>query len=180
MHSQMCLQWNVLLKNSDEPNIFLGLAILTYSYKKMPFKIITASYIFSSLLVLAGQDVELVSAWFTIPVCVAFGMAIAAVIDENVNPAYFYPHVGVSVFGALLPPKYGRTILFPILFCLMLVLAGYKRLTAYCVPVLVISTAISSQIGAAPLVALCCSACMLLPFAILCPLFRKEIPFSEV
>ena len=105
-------------------------------------------------------------------------MAIAEVVKEDVHMPYFWPHIAVVLFGVI--PVGPTWIIFPIIFAAMTTISGYKRMSVYCIPTLVLISAVSTQIGAAPLVALCGSACMLLPFGFTCPLFRKDVPFDEV
>jgi len=171
--------WNLFITD-DSPYTMctIFIAFLLYSYHPKPFRILCAYYVLFSSLFLVGLEVPCVNAWVTYPIAVGLGMAIAEVVKEEVHPPYFYPHIVVVVFGTI--PLGLTWIIFPLIFATMATISGYKRISAYSIPTLVMTSVISTQVGAAPLVALCCSACMLLPFAFLCPLFPKEIPFNEV
>ena len=154
------------------------IAFLLYSYYPKPFHILSGYYVFFSHLFLIGLGVSCVHAWVTYPIAVGLGMAIAEVVKEEVYMPYFYPHIVVVVFAVIpLAPTY---ILFPMIFAAMATISGYRRMSAYSIPTLLVTSVVSTQVGAAPLVALCCSAFMLLPFAFLCPLFPKEVPFDVV
>lgn len=171
--------WNVFVTD-DSPYTMctIFIAFLLYSYYPKPFRILSAYYILFSHLFLVGLKMSCVHAWVTYPIAVGLGMAIAEVVKEEVHLPYFYPHTAVVLFGVIpLGPTY---ILFPMIFAAMAIISSYRRMSAYSIPTLVVISVVSTQVGAAPLVALCCSACMLLPFAFLCPLFPKEIPFNEV
>lgn len=173
------MKWNALV-NDDKPYTIavLFLSMLLYSYYKKPFRILCGVYVLSSLAFITQFSLDDVQKWVTFPLAVLMGVGVSAVVAQEVNPAFFYPHFFVSLFG--LTPIGPTWVIFPLLYCAMTALAGYKRLTAYCIPTLVVSAILSSQIGAAPLVALCTSATMLVPFSFLCPLFDKEIPFDPV
>lgn len=171
--------WNVLITDKTPYTMALiFISMLVYSYKPKPFRILCGYYLCFSFLFLSGLHIADVNAWVTFPIAVALGMAIGEVVKQEVNPAYFYPHITVVLFG--LAPLGPTWILFPLIFSAMCAISGYKRMFAYSVPTLVLTSVLSTQIGAAPLVALCCSACMLLPFALLCELFPKDIPFEPV
>ena len=150
---------------------------LLYSYYHKPFQILAGYYVLSSFAFLVGfrQEVHLL---VTYPIAAGFGMCVGAVVSEEVNPSYVYPHLGVVLFG--LTPVGPTWVIFPLLYCAMAAAAGYKRLSAYSIPTLIVTCIISTQIGAAPLVALCCCAIMIVPFAILFPLFPKDVPFDVV
>jgi len=171
--------WNLLVTD-DSPYTMciIFIAFLLYSYHPNPFRIVSGYYVLFSHLFLLGLDVPRVHAWVMYPIAVGVGMAIAEVVKEDAHPPYFWPHIVVVIFGVI--PLGPTWILFPMIFAAMATISGYKRMSAYSIPTLVLTSVISTQVGAAPLVALCCSACMLLPFAFLCPLFPKEIPFDEV
>lgn len=171
--------WNVLVKDDNPYTMcIIFIAFLLYSYHPKPFHILSGYYVLFSHLFLVGVEVPCVHAWITFPVAVGVGMAIAEVVKEEVHLPYFYPHIVVVIFGTI--PLGPTWILFPMIFAAMATISGYKRMSAYSILTLVVTSVVSTQVGAAPLVALCCSACMLLPFAFLCPLFPKEIAFNEV
>jgi hypothetical protein len=170
--------WNVLITDATPYTMALiFISMLLYSYKPTPCRILCGYYLCFSFLFLSGLHLD-VNAWVSFPIAVALGMAIGEVVKQEVNPAYFYPHITVVLFG--LAPLGPTWILFPLIFSAMCAISGYKRMFAYSVPTLILTSVLSTQIGAAPLVALCCSACMLLPFALLCELFPKDIPFEPV
>lgn len=149
-----------------------------HSYYPKPFRISCGYYVLMSFLFLIGVEIPRVCAWVIYPIAVALGMCIAEVVKEEVHLPYFWPHLIVVLFGAI--PLGPIWILFPLIYSIMTIISGYKRMSAYSIPTLILSSVISTQIGAAPLVAFSCSVCMLLPFAIFCPLFPKEIPFVVV
>tara|TARA_B100000963_G_C22563238_1_gene642451 strand:- start:353 stop:877 length:525 start_codon:yes stop_codon:yes gene_type:complete len=171
--------WNVLIKDDTPYTMCLiFIAFLLYSYHPKPFRIISAYYIFFSHWFLLGLEISSVQVWISYPIGVVLGMAIAEVVKEEVHMPYFWPHIGVVFFGVL--PLGPTWIIFPIMFAAMTTISGYKRMSVYCIPTLIVISVVSTQIGAAPLVALCVSACMLLPFGITCPLFPKDVPFDVV
>lgn len=172
-------RWNIFIKD-ETPNTMciLFIAFLVYSYYNKPFHILCGYYILFSHLFLIGIEVSGVNAWIIYPIAVGLGMAVGEVVKEDVHFPYRLPHIIVVVFGVIpLGITWG---LFPVIFVTMTLISGYKRMAAYSAPTLAITAVISTQIGAAPLVALCTAAFGLLPFAVLCPLFPKEIPFDEV
>lgn len=177
-HFQMP-DWNVLiLDDTPYTMCLIFIAFLLYSYHPKPFRIICAYYVFFSHLFLVGLDVSSVHAWITYPIAVGLGMAIAEVVKEEIHPPYFWPHIVVVVFGVI--PLGPTWIIFPLIFAAMATISGYRRMSVYTIPTLIVISVVSTQIGSAPLVALCGSACMLLPFGFACPLFPKEVPYSVV
>lgn len=172
-------QWNVLLTdNTPYTMALIFISMLLYSYKPKLFRIISGYYLVMSHMFLVGLEVVDVHAWITYPIAIVLGMCIGEVVMEEVHMPYFYPHIIVVLFGLL--PLGPTWIIFPLIFSAMTGISGYKRMSAYSIPTLILTSVISTQIGAAPLVALCCSASMLLPFALLCPLFPKDVPFDPV
>ena len=171
--------WNVFIKDDTPYTMFiLFVAFLLYSYHNKPFHIICCYYVLFSHLFLIGVEIPDVNAWIIYPIAVGLGMAVGEVVKEEVHSPYFWPHIVVVIFGTLsLGPTW---ILFPMIYIAMGTISGYKRMSLYSTITLVITSVVSTQIGAAPLVALCTAAFGLLPFAFLCPLFPKEVPFDVV
>ena len=154
------------------------ISMLLYSYYRLPYKIMSAYYACYSLTFLLDIDIAAVNGLIAFPIAVWLGICIGEVVSEDVTARYFPLHL----VGALLSlaPVDATWILFPVLFCASALVCGYKRMLAYAFPTLLIIGVITSQIAFAPLVALCSSVVMLLPFALVCPLFPKEIPFEMV
>ena len=171
--------WNAFIKD-DSPYTMclLFIAFLLYSYYHKPFHILCGYYILFSNLFLIDIDIPEVNAWIIYPIAVGLGMAIGEVVKQEVHLPYFWPHIAVVTFGTL--PLGPTWILFPMIFIAMSSISGYKRMSLYSAITLIITSVVSTQIGAAPLVALCTAAFGLLPFAFLCPLFPKDVPFDVV
>ena len=171
--------WNILLKDETPYTMcVIFTSFLLYSYHSRPSYILSVFYIFLSHLFLVGLYIPEVHAWITYPIAVGLGMAVGEVVKEEVHLPYFWPHIVVVTFGTL--PLGPTWILFPLIFIAMSTISGYKRMSLYSAITLIITSVVSTQIGAAPLVALCTAAFGLLPFAFLCPLFPKDVPFDDM
>ena len=171
--------WNAFIKD-DSPYTMciLFIAFLLYSYYHKPFHILCSYYILFSHLFLIGIEIPGVNAWVIYPIAVGLGMAVGEVVQEEVHSPYFWPHIIVVTFSVL--PLGPTWVLFPMIFVAMSTISGYKRMSLYSAITLIITSVVSTQIGAAPLVALCTAAFGLLPFAFLCPLFPKDVPFNDM
>lgn len=167
------MQFQGLLSNSSTIK-YIFIAFLLNSYFRKPYKILCCFYVLSSFCFIF-ELVNNVENFVTSKLGVVLGMCVSEVVQEKVRSSYLLTHVGVVSFGALLPAQYGGEIVFPLLFCLMALVSGYKRMVMYSVPTLICATAISWQIGFAAPVALCSAALGLIPFAFCCELFPDEI-----
>ena len=158
--------------------ILIFISFLTYSYHPKPFVILSAYYTTTSHLFLVGLDIPLVHAWITFPIAVGLGICIGEVVKEETRKSFYLAHLVAIIFSTI--PLAPTWIIFPTMFCAMAAICGYKRILAYAIPTLLITSIVSTQIGCAPVVSICTSALGLVPFAFLCELFPHEVPFDVV
>lgn len=165
--------------------IMVFTSFLFYSYYRHPLRVLCGFYILSSLLFVLkpvlGVEEPVVHAWFTFKVAAIIGMYCAEVVAEKVNQEYLLIHFATILFACTFGfHSFAGWIVYPIVFILMALVSGYRRVCIWALPSLLLTTLLSQYVYGVPFVGLCVPIAMLLPFAFLCELFPYDIPLDKV
>ena len=174
------MSWGVLFTDNSPVCMYIVfLSFVIYSYVQFPWRIMCIFYMVSSLLFIMrpiGVIEPDVHAWFTYKVAVIIGMSCAEVVKEETKKSYMYTHIGVILFSFMFAyDKIAGWIVMPMLFVIMSVLSGYKKMTSFATPVLILSSILCSKLPAAPLISICLPVVGLVPFQFVYDVFPEEV-----
>jgi len=177
--------WSILYTDTSPWCMyFLYVSFLMYSYVRKRWRILCMFYLLSSALFILRPLIPsepIVHAWFTYKVCVVIGMACAEIIRVKTKADYMFIHVGTVIFSCFFVyDKVAGWIVMPLIYILMSLLSGYKKMTLFCGPTMILISMVSAQIKGVPFITMCTPIIGLLPFYYFFDLFPETHEYSVV